>query len=214
MVMASVLLINSIGMYSCIGLSHYKFLIDFHKAVSNTEVPAIEIETIEVVLQENKSESSNKDLEETPYERDIKALDEISDKKEWIKQYIEVCRSYDIPIILLEDVLSDEDLNYLYRMVETETFDAEFEGKIHVANVAFNRFDDGRFGDTIGEIIKAKNQFAYGRKNISEDTILACEYAWIVGDLTQGALYFDSNTVLGKKHKFLFTDSIGHNFYK
>lgn len=213
MVMASVLLINSMGMYSCTGLSHYKFLIDYHKAASNTEAPVI-VKTVEVVLQENQSESSDKDFEETPYERDIKLLDEITDKKEWIKGYIEVCRRYDIPLILLEDVLSDEDLDYLYRMVETETFDAEFEGKIHVANVAFNRFDDGRFGDTIGEIIKAKNQFAYGRRLISEDTILACEYAWIVGDLTQGALYFDSNTVLGKKHKFLFTDSIGHNFYK
>ena len=46
---------------------------------------------------------------------------------------------------------------------------------------------------------------------VDETTILACEYVFMFGDTTGGALFFDSNGALN--YKFVFNDG-AHNFYK
>ena len=84
-----------------------------------------------------------------------------------------------------------------------------------MASVIFNRVEDGRFGEDIEEVITRPRQFVYGRKELTEDTILAVQYAYEIEDTTNGALYFHS----GKKRetfnkaKYIFTDDAGHNFY-
>ena len=85
-----------------------------------------------------------------------------------------------------------------------------------MACVVFNRLDSGKFGDTITEVVTSPYQFAYGRKNITEDTILAVMYAYEIEDTTQGALYFNSfkerkDTFCGAD--YIFTDRCGHHFY-
>ena len=45
---------------------------------------------------------------------------------------------------------------------------------------------------------------------MSEDTILACEYAFEIEDTTDGCLFFDSNNTLN--YRFVFNDK-AHNFY-
>ena len=50
----------------------------------------------------------------------------------------------------------------------------------------------------------------YKEVEVSEDTILACEYAFQIEDTTGGCLFFDSNNML--KYEFVFSDG-AHNFY-
>lgn len=114
------------------------------------------------------------------------------------------------------DEFSDEDLLYLYRMVETEVYDAPFEAKVNVANVAFNRLYDDRFPNTLKGVVTSPSQFTYSRTNISQSTIAACEFAYEIKDTTDGALYFHSGKTTLKFNgaDLIFTDCVGHNFYK
>ena len=88
--------------------------------------------------------------------------------------------------------------------------------KVNVANVIFNRVISEEFDDSITEVVTKPNQFAYGRNNISESTILAVEYAFLNEDTTDGALFFHSNskTDTFNKAEYVFTDDCGHHFYK
>ena len=103
----------------------------------------------------------------------------------------------------------------MQRCIETETFEADFDSKVNVASVILNRIESDEFANEVSEII-VKGQFAFGRENISENTVLALEYAFMIGDTTDGALYFHSNpkTETFNGAEFIFTDTAGHHFYK
>ena len=113
------------------------------------------------------------------------------------------------------DVFTVEEVALICRMVETECYQQDFDSKVNVACVAFNRFNSGKFGDTMKEVITSPKQFAYGRINLDEDTIWAVQYAFEVGDTTQGALFFHSmkktDTFCGRK--WIFSDNAIHHFY-
>lgn len=162
-----------------------------------------------------------------PYEEAMlskrKELDKISiieDKKEWFLEYLEIIDKYSYIIAPPEsiyDVFTDTELDILFRVVEAEIGEGHtFEQKCNVASVIFNRIKHERFPNTIGEIL-IESQFAtianrrYENITVSEDTILACEYAYQIGDTTNGCLFFDSNGFL--KYEFVFNDE-AHNFYK
>lgn len=163
--------------------------------------------------------------EPDPYEIAIQSMqlklleiESIEDKMEWFLAYKAIIQEYDGIIDAPEtiyDYCTDEEINLICRVVETETYQCEFNSKVNVANVVFNRLEHGEFGETIEEVVTSKNQFAYARKNISEDTILAVEYAFMMEDTTNGALFFHSNkktsTFCG--NEFIFQDEAGHNFY-
>ena len=103
-----------------------------------------------------------------------------------------------------------------FRVVQAEIGDGySFEQKCNVASVVLNRIDHYRFSDEMFEIL-TPDQFEtisngkYKEVEVSEDTILACEYVFMFGDTTNSALFFDSNNTLN--YKFLFYDG-AHNFY-
>ncbi len=142
----------------------------------------------------------------------------IEDNKEWFLAYKDIVFEYEEwidPPETIYDYFSDKEINLICCVVETETYQCDFDSKVNVANVVFNRLECGEFGETIEEVITSKNQFAYGRKNISEDTVLAVEYAFMMEDTTQGALFFHSNRKTNKfcGNDFIFQDEAGHNFY-
>lgn len=91
-----------------------------------------------------------------------------------------------------------------------------FEQKANVASVIFNRLYHEKFPDALSEIL-VYDQFSpvsngrYKEVEVSEDTILACEYAFEIEDTTDGCLFFDSNNTL--IYQFVFDDG-AHNFYK
>ena len=130
--------------------------------------------------------------------------------------------------IVIEDNISDNLSTYIYnfsddeiyliqRTVETECHDGDFLSKTHVASVIINRLYDPelRFGCSITSIITSPNQFAYFRTEIDQTTIEAVDYVLTCGDTANGCLWFHSYNDLGSFYgEYIFSDDIGHHFYR
>lgn len=157
-------------------------------------------------------------IEEMNYE--MTEIETITDKKEWFIAYKSIIEEYSYiidPPETIYDYFSEEELDLLFHVVQAEVGDEySFESKVNVANVIFNRFYHERFPDTLSDILVC-DQFSsiadgrYIEVEVTEDTILACEYAFILDDTTDGCLFFDSNNTLN--YQFVFNDG-AHNFYK
>lgn len=183
--------------------------------IKEIEPTHIETKTLEVV----EEQPSIEEIATQEYIIKMEELKTTEDKKQWFLEYKELIYKYyghiDPPETVF-DVFSEEEVQLIFRVVETETYDQDFNSKVNVANVVFNRFYSGEFGDTITEVITTENQFAYGRKSITEDTIYAVMYAFEVEDTTDGALYFHSNKKTEKFNgaDYIFSDDAIHHFYK
>ena len=144
----------------------------------------------------------------------------IVDPVRYMIEYDEILKNYGQYLdntTTIYDLFSAEDIKYLERCVETETFGGTFLSKVNVANVIMNRaMDDERFPSTLKDVVTADGQFKYSKSTIDPLTIAACEYAAINADTTQGALYFHSGqkTETFNGATYLFTDEVGHHFYK
>ena len=143
----------------------------------------------------------------------------IYDAKEYYLLYKEIIDEYSEEFgkpLSIYDVYTEEDIKYIQKCVETECYDCPFENKVNVANVIINRVNSERFPNTPIGVVTSPKQFAYHRTNITEDTVLAVEYAFMFEDTTDGALFFHSgkysDTFSGAK--YIFEDSVGHKFYK
>lgn len=150
----------------------------------------------------------------------IGEIETITDNKEWFISYKKIIDEYSYIIDLPEtiyDYFTEEELDLLFHVVQAEIGDEySFEQKCNVASVIFNRLYHEKFPDTLSEIL-VYDQFSpildgrYKKVEVSEDTILACEYVFMIEDTTNGCLFFDSNNTLN--YQFVFNDS-AHNFYK
>lgn len=174
-----------------------------YKAAQGTEVMTIDI--VEIKRQEYITKLEELQSIEDEQERFIAY-------KELYEEYLEWC---DFPETIY-DCYSEEEILLIQRVVETETYQCDFNSKVNVAQVIFNRLMSGQFGDSVSDVVTSENQFAYGRTEISESTILAVEYAFLNDDTTQGALYFHSNpkTETFNGAKYIFSDNAVHHFYK
>ena len=141
-----------------------------------------------------------------------------TDKELYMIQYNKLIAEYsdvlDTPETIY-DIYSAEQINIMLRCIETEVHEQDFESKVNVASVILNRVDHDLFPTDPIEVITSPKQFCYGRTIISEDTILALEYAFEIEDTTNGCLAFRSDacpsTWNGWYYKF--TDNAGHHFY-
>ena len=96
--------------------------------------------------------------------------------------------------------LSGRDYETLLKIVEAEAGTEDRKGKILVANVVLNRVEDGRFPDTVAEVVYQKEggvcQFSpvadgrIGQVEVSKETVQAVEEALSGTDFSEGALYF------------------------
>lgn len=156
----------------------------------------------------------------------INAL-ECEDTMEWFKKYKEIQNEYSEWIDIDEtiyDYFDEFELDLLFRIVETEVRgENNFDEKVNVANVIFNRIKHEDFPTNLIDILTEYPQFssytsgAYKNVEITETTILACEYAFQFQDTTNGALWFDStrgNSWADRNREYIFTDSVGHSFYR
>lgn len=138
-------------------------------------------------------------------------------EKEIHKKTITNYKKSETKKLTIYDVYSKEEIYLMQRIVETETHGADLESKTNVASVILNRINhpNHRFGSTASKVMKSPNQFAYFRKNITETTVEAIENAFIK-DTTNGALFFHSGkkTKTFNRAKYIFTDKVGHHFYK
>ena len=164
-----------------------------------------------------KSEYITRNSIENDYRQLMKERLNAEDKREWYlkyKAFIEKSQYEDKPETIY-DCFTEQELDLLFRVVQAEIGDYSFEQKINVANVVFNRIAHERFGETLNEVL-IPSQFATisnGRINkvkVSKDTILACEYAFLFADTTNGALFFDSDGTLNYPK---IGEDGAHNFY-
>lgn len=156
-------------------------------------------------------ENINKKLEE---------INNIENLKDWFAAY--KCLIEDYSYILdspetIYDYYTDEELTLLFRVVQAEVGDEyTFEQKVNVVSVIFNRIEHEDFPNEMLDIL-AKDQFQpisdgrYKEIEVSNETVLACEYSFMFRDTTNGCLFFDSNGKL--KYEFIYSDG-AHNFYK
>lgn len=156
----------------------------------------------------------------------VESISHIEDKEEWFVRYKEIINEYDWildPPETIYDVFSSEELELLYGVVQTEVGDEwSFENKVRVANVIFNRLESEKFGDSLGEVLIA-DEFCtvrtgrYREVEVSNTTILACEFAFMMEDMTNGSVYFESKN--SNVHSSYATENKNindeaHKFYK
>lgn len=157
---------------------------------------------------------------------ELNALDK-SDKMTWFIQYKDIQNRYAQwidPDETIYDCFSQEELDFLFRIVEAEvTGVGKFQAKCNVASVIFNRLKSDKFANDIRSILSSPHQFStysngrYNHMEVSDETRLACEYAFQIEDATNGALYFDStngNSWADGNRTFVLRDNVGHSFYK
>ena len=97
-----------------------------------------------------------------------------------------------------------------------------FNSKLRVAQVILNRVESPHFPDTVHDVIFQRNAFAplvdgrYYEVEIEQITIEACKVALLATtpDLTDGCEFFSSGTKSCLYGSYVFTDSVGHSFFK
>lgn len=161
---------------------------------------------------------------EIRYKEYCDSLNQLSEEKDLLikinrfndlqKEYSDVCNEADS----IEDCLSEEEIDLLERTVETEAHEGDFKSKCNIASVVLNRLesDESYIPNTVQEIITQDNQFEYYRTEITEDTKLAIQYVWVFGDTANKCLGFHSNDKTDHFYEwdYVFTDDLGHHFYK
>lgn len=174
--------------------------------------------TYEIVFEEVIEEPEPYEIVIQEMQEKMSEIESIEDSKEWFLAYKDIVFEYaewiDPPETIF-DYYAEDEVRLICRVVETETYQCDFDSKVNVANVVLNRIESGEFGETVEEIITTESQFAYGREVITEDTILATMFAYEMEDTTYGALFFHSNekTDVFCGRNYIFTDNVGHNFY-
>lgn len=196
---------------------------------ASDNIPIVEsIETETELELEIKSEITEPDIFEIAAKEYINKINEFEsteNKMQWFIEYKELINKYsdvlDTPETIYNYYTEDE-LNRLFGVVEAEVGGlGGFDERCNVASVIFNRIESDKFKNTMNEVL-SKKQFTtisngrYKDVNITEETILACEYAFSIGDTTNGALFFESgdNNVHSNYATYMFTDDAGHKFYK
>ena len=150
----------------------------------------------------------------------------IEDRKEWFIEYKKLFDKYPEFLAKQEsiyDVYSDAELEKLFRTVEAEATGGTFQDKVNVAVTIFNRINHEDFGSTIDEVI-TPDQFSpfmdgrYYEVTVTENTILACEYAYIFRIIEHDALYFDRTNGNSWAHRNREEVEVNgdnaHRFYK
>ena len=185
---------------------------------TNIELICANEELNNTIIDMQNNIIDNKCDEILTFQSIIEQLKEM-DKETWFILYKSIQEEYDDyidPPESIYDYFTDEQIVMMQKCVETETYQCSFEAKINVACVILNRVEHDEYPTDPVEIITSKNQFAYSRNNITEDTILALEYAFMIEDTTDGCIAFRSDCSPDTWYNWTkqFTDECGHTFYK
>lgn len=120
--------------------------------------------------------------------------------------------------------LTAEEWECLYRVARAEAGANSKEGQKNVVYVVLNRLHSEKFPNTIEEIVfqsKPVKQFVcvwngnYDKVEISDFTMQNVQEAYLdykINESADGALFFTTKSF--KCNEYLFTDEVGHNFYK
>jgi hypothetical protein len=150
------------------------------------------------------------------------------DKEKYLIQYKNILETYsgclDQPETIY-DYTTDEEFDLLCRIVEAEIGIGDFDQKCNVASSMINRYFSETFPNGWKDLLFQKRNgvyqyssvgnSSYKEINISEDTILAIEYSFMIEDTTSGCTYFHSGKSSWHKNnlEFVFNDGL-HKFYR
>ena len=153
-------------------------------------------------------------------DKELEEINGIENLRDWFVAYKCLVEDYSYildPPETIYDYYTNKELELLFRVVQSEVGDEyTFEQKANIASIIFNRIEHEDFPNKMLDIL-SKDQFQpirderYNDVEVSNETILACEYSFMFGDTTNGCLFFDSNGKL--KYEFVYSDC-AHNFYK
>lgn len=176
------------------------------------------VPTEEEIIEEDPIESAI-----TEMQKELADISNIKEKKQWFIKYKQIIEKYSYildPPETIYDYYSDEDIEILHRIVEAECTGLEFDKKVNVANVIFNRINDENFPDNIEDVVFQKNpiQFSpisdgrYYSVSPEKDTLLAIEYAFMFPDTTGGAIFFETKWSNKLDYNEIMCDG-SHKFY-
>lgn len=116
----------------------------------------------------------------------------------------------------IEDAYTKDELYWIYRVVETETYCQSVESKSHVASVVFNMINDKdkRFGKTVKRVVTKPGHYSYWRKKITKTTKEAVVKAY--EENTAPDCFAFHSGKFTKRHagfSYKFSDKAGHHFY-
>ena len=192
----------------------------FKETVPCTHDLGTEIETENTEVSVVTREEAMVEMATNQMNEELEMINSISDKKEWFLLYKDIINRYsyilDTPETIYDYYIEDE-IYLIQRVIETECYDLSFERKVNVAAVVLNRIESGKFGNSVREVITKNNpkQFVYWRKNITENTKLALEYAFEIEDTTGGCVAFRSDKKINTWGSWTYQFSDGaHHFYK
>lgn len=199
----------------------------FLKTVATTVQEEVDVPTV-IVVDSTKDKKEKIDTREL-VKNELDQIDLLNSEKEKIIRFNELFEKYEDIIDPPEDLLSVfsfEELDKLYRVVEAEATAGEFIDKANVASVIFNRILYNDIFDTsdLNEILTEK-QFSsikdgrYKIVEVTEDTILACEYVFMFGSTVEDAQFFDATNgdswaYKNRKQVMNVEDNIGHMFFR
>lgn len=178
----------------------------------------VNVNLLQTISETQNNETNDKCNEVLTFQSIIEPLKE-TDKKAWFILYKlmqEQYSDYIDPSETVYDYFTEEQIAIMQKCIETESYQCSFDAKVNVACVILNRVEHNEYPTDPIEIVTEKNQFAYGRNIISEDTILALEYAFMIEDTTNGCIAFRSDCSPNEWNGWTkqFTDESGHTFYK
>lgn len=171
---------------------------------------------------------SNQVIREQELEQELIEPLKKYDKKEYLIQYKNILTTYSDYIDQPEtiyDYTTDEEFDLLCRIVEAEIGIGDFDQKCNVSSSIINRYFSETFPNDWKDLLFQKRngvyQYSsvgnglYKKAKVSEDTILAIEYSFMIEDTTNGCTYFHSGNSTWHKNnlEFVFDDGL-HKFYR
>lgn len=198
--------------------------------VKHTNAKLESLETANTALKqqnkqlENEIQTMNENIETYKNSEPFAVLSAINflkeeDKYTWFKLYYHTLfEQYDLDDLpeTPYDVFTEREINMMLKCIETETHGADFDYKVNVANVILNRVESDQFPTDPVELITQNNQFAYGRDNISDSTVYALLYAYMIGsEETNNCIGFRSDKKVENWNdwEYSYYDGV-HWFYK
>lgn len=172
-------------------------------------------------LQEEQIELNQIELEKKECLHFLKLIELIKDQDKyvWFQLYynalFNIYELDDLPETPY-DVFTEREITMILKCIETETHEASFDCKVNVANVILNRVESDQFPSDPVELITQKNQFAYGRDDISDSTVYALLYAYMIGsEETNNCIGFRSDKKVENWNdwEYSYYDGV-HWFYK
>lgn len=150
----------------------------------------------------------------------------------WLKKVSSGQRVVDYEILERESRcrLSDKDYEALLKIVQAEAGNEDEKGKMLVAGVVLNRVENGKFPDTVEEVVFQHKdgvyQFSpvangtYYSVTVSEETVKAVDRVLSGENIAEGALYFAARKYADEKKMKWFDTHLtrlfaygGHEFF-